>query len=91
MLGFLGKNSYRIFNKFTHKYNNYPWPKIYTLSNTKKNIMPKYKKIVDSKNQTIFYYSEGTECMYSKSPCSNYINSNLNIVTKYGYKIYFNR
>ena len=90
ILGFLGKNYYRIINQFDEKYNNYPWPKIYTLSNTKENLIPKYKKITDKKNQTIFYYSGGTECMYSKSPCSNYLNSKLKMIKKYGYKIYYN-
>ena len=45
VLGFLGKNFYRIINKFDKKYNNYPWPKIYTLGNTKENILPIYKNI----------------------------------------------
>ncbi len=89
VLGFLGKNFYRIVNKFDKQYNNYPWPKIYTLSDTKQNILPKYKKIVDEKNQTLFYYSNGVECMYSKAPCSNYSNSKLKLITKYGYKIYY--
>ncbi len=89
ILGFLGKNFYRIINKFDKKYNNYPWPKIYTLSDTKENILPNYKKIVDEKNQTLFYYSNGVECMYSKAPCSNYSNSKLKLITKYGYKIYY--
>jgi hypothetical protein len=89
VLGFLGKNFYRIVNKFDKKYNNYPWPKIYTLSDTKENILPNYKKIVDEKNQTLFYYSNGVECMYSKAPCSNYSNPKLKLITKYGYKIYY--
>ncbi len=89
VLGFLGKNFYRIINKFDKKYNNYPWPKIYTLSDTKENIFPNYKEIVDDKNQTLFYYSNGVECMYSKAPCSNYSNPKLKLITKYGYKIYY--
>ena len=89
VLGFLGKNFYRIVNKFDKKYNNYPWPKIYTLSDTKENIFPNYKEIVDDKNQILFYYSNGIECMYSKAPCSNYSNSKLKLITKYGYKIYY--
>ena len=89
VLGFLGKNFYRIINKFDKKYNNYPWPKIYTLSDTKENIFPNYKRIVDEKNQLLFYYSNGVECMYSKAPCSNYLNSKLKLITKYGYKIYY--
>ena len=89
VLGFLGKNFYRIINKFDKKYNNYPWPKIYTLSDTKENISPNYKKIVDEKNQTLFYYSNGVECMYSEAPCSNYSNPKLKLITKYGYKIYY--
>ena len=89
VLGFLGKNFYRIINKFDKKYNNYPWPKIYTLSDTKENILPNYKKIVDEKNQTLFYYSNGVECMYSEAPCSNYSNPKLKLITKYGYKIYY--
>ena len=89
VLGFLGKNFYRIINKFDKKYNNYPWPKIYTLSDTKENIFPSYKEIVDDKNQILFYHSNGIECMYSKAPCSNFSNSKLKLITKYGYKIYY--
>ena len=90
ILGFIGKNSFRILNKFDHKYNGYPWPKIYTLGEIN-NIMPNFTKITDEKNKIIFYYSGGGECMYSKAPCSNYINSELKVTNKYGYKIYYKK
>ena len=53
--------------------------------------MPNFTKITDERNKIIFYYSGGGECMYSKAPCSNYINSELKVTNKYGYKIYYKK
>ncbi len=73
---FYGKNVKRILENKNLFYANYPWPKIYTMDDKQENIEKKFTKI--SKNNVfIFFYSGGVECMYSSSPCSNYIYNNL--------------
>ena len=72
---FSGKNLNRIFKNYDLSYHNSPWPQIYTMKINEKNNEKKFLRI---KNDNLtFYYSGGEECMYSKSPCSNYYNKNL--------------
>ena len=76
LIVFYGKNVKRILENKNLFYTNYPWPKIYTMNDKQKNIEKKFTKI--SKNNVfIFFYSGGVECMYSRSPCSNYLYQNL--------------
>tara|TARA_B100001093_G_scaffold519987_2_gene611908 strand:- start:17551 stop:19242 length:1692 start_codon:yes stop_codon:yes gene_type:complete len=89
LIGFYGKNLDRIIEKRNIIYNNYPWPKIYSMSDSEENLQKQFLKILDSKNNLVFYYSGGQECMYSKSPCSNYKNENLKIKRIYNYIIYY--
>ena len=86
---FYGKNLNRIFNHLDLTYNNYPWPKIYSMSNEDQNIKKKFIKVTDDKNNLIYYYSNGEECMYSNSPCSNYYKDNLLKKIVIGYSIYY--
>ena len=79
---------YILLGKEYIKYNNFPWPKIYTLSNKEENIKKTFSKISDKNGKVIYYYSGGQECMYSKSPCSNY---NRKLIKKYinNYSIFY--
>ena len=86
---FYGKNLNRIFNNLDLTYNNYPWPKIYSMSNEDENIKKKFIRVTDDKNNLIYYYSNGEECMYSNTPCSNYYKDNLLKKSILGYSIYF--
>ena len=86
---FYGKNLNRIFNNLDLTYNNYPWPKIYSMSNEDENIKKKFIRVTDDKNNLIYYYSNGEECMYSNTPCSNYYKDNLLKKSVLGYSIYF--
>ena len=86
---FYGKNLNRITDKLDLTYNNFPWPKIYSMSNEDENIKKKFLKIVDGQNNLIYYYSKGQECMYSNSPCSNYYKENLLKKVINGYSIYY--
>jgi hypothetical protein len=86
---FYGKNLNRIFNHLDLTYNNYPWPKIYSMSNEDQNIKKKFIKVTDNKNNLIYYYSNGEECMYSNTPCSNYYKDDLLKKSVLGYSIYF--
>ena len=89
IIGFLGKNSYRIYKNYNSYYTGYPWPKIYTLSYTEKNIPIHLEAIKNSKNEIIYYYSGGIECMYTTSLCSNYKKDNLKKEKIFGYDIYY--
>ena len=86
---FYGKNLNRIINKLDLTYNNFPWPKIYSMSNEDENIKKEFLKIVNDQNNLIYYYSKGQECMYSNSPCSNYYKKNLLKKITNGYSIYY--
>lgn len=85
---FYGKNLNRIISKTDIKYNNFPWPKIYTLGNKEENIKKTFSKISDKNGKVIYYYSGGQECMYSKSPCSNYNRKLIKIYTN-NYSIFY--
>ena len=80
------KNFLRIYEK---KEIRNQWPNIYTLSeakedNYKKKLIPKYTNDI-----FIYYFSKDGECMYNKSPCSNYLINNINKKIKNGYEIFY--
>ena len=83
------KNLLRIYKNYNYVSNSQPWPKIYTLSDTDYNERPKYKKILNYKNDLVYYFSGGKECMYSQSPCSNFMNKNVDFKIKNNYKIFY--
>ena len=88
LLGFSIKNYGRIINDYKFYYNNFPWPRIYTLNNSETNKPKNFLKINDKNNNFLFYYSGGVECMYSKSPCTNIMNKNLKKEKLFGYTVY---
>ena len=89
--GFLiicSKNFIRIINKFNQSYYNAPWPAMYSM-NTNENKIKNFKKIYDNKENFLYHYSGGVECMYSNAPCSNYLIKDIKKTTLYGYQIFF--
>jgi hypothetical protein len=65
---FVSVNLKRIVINFNYSYNQYPWPKIYSLSFD--NIAK--EKISIKNNQKIIYYKSKSECMYSTlTPCTH--------------------
>ena len=86
IIGFVSKNFIRIYNNYNILYENYPWPKIYTLKDNEQNKLSTYKKIKDRNDRFLYFYSGGKECMYSRAPCSNFEIKNLKINEMYGYK-----
>ena len=54
-----------------------------------KNLKKVFKKVFDENKNFIFFYSGGQECMYSKSPCSNYNEKDLKRKKINGYSIFF--
>tara|TARA_B100001063_G_C16475619_1_gene409992 strand:- start:77 stop:592 length:516 start_codon:yes stop_codon:yes gene_type:complete len=76
------KNTLRIAEN-ENNYNNYPWPKYYSMS--KENDFPELEKFKIS-NKIFYQPINGDYCMYYKSPCVNYGNYlNAKITNKYGY------
>ena len=84
-LVFLSKNIIRI-NKNINEFNNKQWPDIYSVNNDYEinTFKPIYKD-----NEKIYFFSNGSLCMYSSSPCSNYKINNLNKKEVFTYKIYW--
>ena len=79
IFGFLvicAKNINRIINKFDQNYYNAPWPAMYSM-NENANKIKNFKKVYDKNNNFLYFYSGGVECMYTSSPCSNYLNKNI--------------
>jgi len=76
------KNTLRIVEN-ENNYNNYPWPKYYSLS--KQNRFPKLE-MFNISNKLFYRPIDGYYCMYYKSPCINYGNYlDAKIINKYGY------
>ena len=75
---FIFVNLIRIKNNYYFQYNNYPWPKIYSFSDSNKKIDPK----VITKDGKILYYLNNSECMYGYAPCTNIIDSKIEIIYK---------
>jgi|TARA_B100001093_G_scaffold518081_1_gene601722 hypothetical protein len=89
LLAFYLKNLDRIIHRYDVYYNNYPWPKIYTMKNNEKNLKKEYSKIYDKNQNFLYYFSGGEECMFNTSPCSNFISKNLKLEQNKYYKKYF--
>ncbi len=87
-MGLFLKNGFRINDKINVFYNDYPWPKIYSLDINNKNIPNKFQ-LIKKNGFEVYYYSNQELCMYSKSPCSNYKLENLNSKKIGSYSIYF--
>lgn len=87
-LSFYTKNIFRIINRLDLNYFNAPWPALYSM-NESENEIKKFKKIYDKNKNFLYYYSGGTECMYTSSPCSNYLNKDIKKITKFGYQVFF--
>ena len=86
ILGISFKNMYRIHEK--KKYKNI-WPNIYTLSEKKEHNFKKNIKKVFNENKFIYYFSENGECLYNKSPCSNFYKTDIKKKEKNGYTIFY--
>ena len=78
---FISKNMLRIY-KTDNNYNNYPWPKFYSMN--KENKLSAFERI-DFKEIHIIKPINGY-CMYIKKICSHYnVPNNLKISNQYGY------
>ena len=83
------KNIKRIYINLDQEYQNAPWPAIYSMNVEDKNKKIEFDKIYDEKNEIMYFFSRGKECMYSKSPCTNLEIKNIKNSFLYNYKIYY--
>tara|TARA_Y100000816_G_C26081140_1_gene569840 strand:- start:1488 stop:1745 length:258 start_codon:yes stop_codon:yes gene_type:complete len=84
MTVFIGKNLVRIVKK-DNNYNNYPWPKYYSMDEN--NILAKFKE--KKFGNTLIITPINGYCMYVKKICSHYeIPKNLKVKNKYSYLIF---
>ena len=76
------KNTLRIIEN-DNNYNNYPWPKYYSVH--EKNGFPELQELKIS-NKVFYRPINNHYCMYYKSPCINYGNYlNAKLIKNYGY------
>ena len=81
---FITKNFLRIINNIDLNYNQ--WPDIYSEKNT--NEINNFE-LIEQNNDSLFYFSGGKLCMYSKSPCSNFKTESLKKESFFSYNLYF--
>ena len=83
----ISKNLIRITDN-PNNYNNYPWPKFYSMSE----IENKYPDLIEINisNKKFYRPSKSNYCMYYKSPCIHYGNYlNAKIINKNSYTIVY--
>ena len=84
-LAIISKNFLRIYENI-NTYNNNYWPDIYSEKND--GTINNFEKIKKD-GKTLYFYSKGKLCMYSKSPCSNYKIKDLNKKKILFYDVYW--
>lgn len=73
-------------NKNINEFNNKQWPDIYSENNDYN--LNNFKHIYKN-NKKLYFFSDGSLCMYSNSPCSNYEINNLNKKKRFSYEIFW--
>ena len=87
LFAFIGKNSARIFSNKNIKS---AFPNIYDLSNVNKTNSTTFKKIYLN-DGGYYFFSNGKNCMYEKSPCTSYSLKNINYKEFYKYKVFYKK
>ena len=84
----LFKNILKVNENFNTKYNQYPWPKIYSLTDNQNKLdklnFEKYK----NEGNFMFYIARDGYCMYGPSPCTYYIEKNIIKKKYFNYNVY---
>ena len=83
------KNFIKIKDKINVKYNHYPWPKIYSLTNELNEINYSNYKSHTKEGKFILYLAKDGYCMFGPSPCSYYVEKNLNKKKIFDYEIFY--
>jgi hypothetical protein len=83
---FLLINFKRIILNYNKEYNEYPWPRIYSYSQTNNPIKTEAVII----NNEIAFFKAQDVCMYSRSPCTHY-DIEINYLKILGYKVFYKK
>lgn len=87
ILSFFGKNSLRIYqNLNSHNY----FPQIYNLNN-KNQINPSKFEKISLNDKGFYFFSNGSLCMYSSSPCTHIELNNIVFSESYNYKMFYKK
>ena len=73
----LVKNILKVKENFNTKYDQYPWPKIYSLTNTQNKLNELNFEKYETKDNFMFYIAKDGYCMYGPSPCTYYLEKNI--------------
>ena len=88
ILAILLKNILKVKENFNTKYNQYPWPKIYSLTNTQNKLNELNFEKYETKDNFMFYIAKDGYCMYGPSPCTYYLEKNIIKKRIYSYNVY---
>ena len=80
------KNINRITKNFDNKYAEYPWPKMYSFSESNEKLT--YSEVFKD-DKLLFYINKSGLCMYGLSPCTYYYEKNINLKIINSYKLYY--
>jgi len=83
---FLLINFKRIILNYNKEYNEYPWPRIYSYSQTNNSV--KTEAIII--NNEVAFFKAKDLCMYSRSPCTHY-DIKINYLKIMGYKVFYKK
>ncbi len=89
IFGILVKNSIRIYKKVGSNYFQYPWPKIYSLSNPINELNKTNFIKYNLNGEFMFYTAKDGYCMYGPAPCTYYIDKTISKKNIYGYNVFF--
>ena len=89
IFGIVAKNSIRIYKKINSNYFQYPWPKIYSLSNPVNELNKANFTKYNLNSEFMFYTAKDGYCMYGPAPCTYYIDKTISKKNIYGYSIFF--
>ena len=89
IFGIVAKNSIRIYKEINSNYFQYPWPKIYSLSNSHNELNKTNFIKYNLNNKFMFYTAKDGYCMYGPAPCTYYIDKTISKKNIYAYSVFF--
>ena len=89
IIGILAKNFIRIFKNIDSNYFQYPWPKMYSLTDPINKLDVNNFTKYNLNGKFMFYTAKDGYCMYGPTPCTYYIDKDIIKKNKYNFNIYF--
>lgn len=86
--GVLVKNFMKIKDRYNIYYNNYPWPKIYSLTDKLNELDNLNYEEYKVNKKFMYYVAKDSYCMYGPSPCTYYIENKLIKKKLFNYDVY---